>query len=79
MDVKYFIRIIVRKRSCGKVMFLHLSVIVFTRGQTPQADPPADIPPPRQPLKRAVRILLEFILVGGLMTKRQTNLNNQSA
>ena len=24
--------ITVRKRSCGKVMFLHLSVILFTRG-----------------------------------------------
>ena len=38
-----------RKRSCGKVMFLHLSVILFTRE--------------RRPLKRAVHILLECILV----------------
>ena len=63
-------------RSCGKVMFLHLSVILF-RGvwQTP---PWADIPPGqtpswadtsladprrRRPLQRTVRILLECNLV----------------
>ena len=53
------------QRSCDKVMFLHLSVILFTRGS-------ATHPPGRHPLpsacwdtvnKRAVRILLECILV----------------
>ena len=74
--------------SCGKVMFLHLSVILFTRrgvcqtpapgqtspwqtpvrqtppGQTPprQTQPWADTPK-RRLLLRAVRILLECILV----------------
>ena len=46
------------QRSCGKVMFLHLSVILSTRGciracigadtpraDTPQADPPGQTPP----------------------------------
>ena len=42
--------ITVRKRSCGKVMFLHLSVILF-RGEVWQTPPWADTPrsdPPRQ-------------------------------
>ena len=67
------------QRSCGKVMFLHPSVILSTGGvwQTPprQTPPPADPPPgrhptlgrhpraDRRPLQRTVRILLESILV----------------
>ena len=57
------------KTKLRKVMFLHLSVshsvhkgVVYT----PQEDTPnpqADTPPPRWPLNRAVRILLECILV----------------
>ena len=41
-----------RKQSCGKVMFLHLSVILFTGD-----------PPPPYGNEQAVRILLECILV----------------
>ena len=49
-----------RKRSCGKVRFLHLSVSHSVhRGCTH----PGRHPPPRWPLKRTVRILLECILV----------------
>ena len=55
------------KRSCGKVMLLHLSVILFIAGRCtppwgrhPHGQTP---PPPRQPLQRTVRILLECILV----------------
>ena len=46
-------------------MFLHLSDILFTGGCTPSGlTPPwADTPRPKWPLKRAVRILLECILV----------------
>ena len=60
------------QRSCGKVMFLHLSVILspdtpLGRHTSPQADPllhQADDPPPtRQPLQWTVCILLECILV----------------
>ena len=64
------------QRSCGKVMFLHLSVILSTGGclaDTSRADiplgrnlpPRADIPPPhpRRPLQGTVRILLECILI----------------
>ena len=45
------------QRSCGKVMFLHLSVILFTGGvwQTPPSN--------RRPLQRTVRILLECIIL----------------
>ena len=48
----------VRKRSCGKVMFLQLSVILFTEGGLPQcmlgypleqAPPGADTPPQQSP------------------------------
>ena len=68
----------VRKRSCRKVMFLHLSVILSTEGVYPSmqwaggctlADTPPiqttpwQIPPPRRQLKRVLRILLECILV----------------
>ena len=68
----------VRKRSCGKVMFLHLSVShsvhrgstsvhagIHPPGQTPPwADtPPGQTPPSRRPLQRTVRILLECFLV----------------
>ena len=79
---RLFTRIIwlftVRKRSCRKVMFFHLSVILFTEGvypsmqwaggctlaDTPEADNSwADPPPPRRQLKRVVHILLECILV----------------
>ena len=35
------------KRSCGKVMFLHVSVILFTGGSLCQGDPPPDRDPPR--------------------------------
>ena len=42
-----------RKRSCGKVMFLHLSVILFTGGCIPGCNgglctPPRQTPPPRK-------------------------------
>ena len=71
---QYFIT--VRKRSCGKVMFLHLSVshsvhggcIPACTGQTPLADTPVGRHthilgrPPCQPLQQMVRILLECIL-----------------
>ena len=59
--------ITVRKRSCGKVMFLHLSVILSTGGCLPQCmlrhthpgqtpPPPswADSPPPPQQMATAV-------------------------
>ena len=47
---------------------LHLSVILFTGGRCTtaswQTPPKADTPfPPRRPLQRTVRILLEYILV----------------
>ena len=64
------------QRSCGKVMFLHVSVILSHRrgglagryapGQTPpgrQTPPLAETPPQGRPLQRTVRILLECILV----------------
>ena len=57
-----------RKRSCGKVVFLHLSVILFTaearmaRGAC-MAKVGGTCVQERRPLKRAVRILLECILV----------------
>ena len=75
-----------RKRSCGKVMFLYLSVILFTGGvyTLPLADTPhppgrhpprhpppqANPPPPRQPLQLTVRILLECILVNIIFASR---------
>ena len=50
------------QRSCGKVMFLHLFVILFT--DTPSwADTTLGRPPRRRPLQRTVRIILECILV----------------
>ena len=58
-----------RKRSCGKVMFLHLSVILFRggihdvtscRNPSPQDGIPS---PPCTVGKRVVRILLECFLV----------------
>ena len=62
-----------RKRSWGKVIFLHLSVILFTggvpgrRGAWSGGVPgPGGVPggdPPEWLLLRAVRILLECILV----------------
>ena len=55
--------------SCGKVMFLHLSVILFTVGGVDREPPldrehphPLDRDPPYGN-ERAVRILLEWILV----------------
>ena len=55
--------------SCGKVMFLHLSVILFTGGVSAR-HPPRQAPTPPHPLpfsrrllQRTVRILLECILV----------------
>ena len=45
------------RRSCGKVMFLHLSVILFTGGSLSRT------PPPHTVEERTVRILLECILV----------------
>ena len=45
------------QRSCGKVMFLHPSVILSTKGGVWHT------PPKRQPLQWTVRILLECILV----------------
>ena len=67
------------QRSCGKVKFLHLSVILSTSEcipactwadtplgrHLPRADtPPGQTPPPsRRLLQRTVRILLECILV----------------
>ena len=43
------------QRSCGKVMFLHLSVLLFTGGSaTPRADnPPGQTPPDRHPPPRS--------------------------
>ena len=64
-----------RKRSCGNVMFLHVSVILFIEGGSaihPPGPPPpegtgdqtgSDIIPPQKPQKRAVHILLECFLV----------------
>ena len=61
------------QRSCGRVMFLHLSVILFTGGcipactwtdSPPGRHPPGQTPPPRRRLLQwMVRILLECILV----------------
>ena len=53
------------QRGCSKVMFLHLSVILFGgvvvwETPPPQADTP---PPPRRPLQRTLCILLEGIPV----------------
>ena len=45
----------VRNSNCGKVMFLHLSVILFTGGGRAWQE--------RRPLQRTVCILLECILV----------------
>ena len=65
----------VRNRSCGKVMFSRASVILSTGGRCtpPWADTPSpdrQTPtlgrhplPPRRPLQRTLRILLECILV----------------
>ena len=52
-----------RKRSCRKVMFLHLSVSHSVRGGVflAETSPERDAPPVRK--ERAVRILLECILV----------------
>ena len=50
------------KRSCWKVMFLHLSVILFTWGRGCVQE--------RWPLKQAVRILLECILVSNMSVKK---------
>ena len=84
------------QRSCGKVMFLHLSLILFTGGgclpqcilgYTPWADTPGQTPPwADTPLgrppgqicwgtvnKRAVRILLECILVSNRIGKISTD------
>ena len=46
------------QRSCGKVMFLHLSVILFGGGGVWQTHPPR-----RLPLQRTVRFLLECVFV----------------
>ena len=65
------------QRSCGKVMFLHLSVILFTGGEGVSGRHPPGRQPlfrhpmgrhpgrhtPRWPLQQTVRILLECILV----------------
>ena len=52
------------QRSCGKVMFLHLSVILFTEvGVSGRQPPVKHTAPPRKPLQWTVRILLECILV----------------
>ena len=42
----------VRNSSCGKVMFLHLSVILFTGGSVWSDTPRARHPPGRHPLGR---------------------------
>ena len=70
--------ITVRKQSCGKVMFLHLSVMLFTGGRCtpprktpllrqtpPDRHPPGQTPilPQGRPLQRTVRILLDCILI----------------
>ena len=60
-----------RKRSCGKVTFLHLSVILFTGGVYPSMQwltyplgrPPQADTPTEMATKRAIRILLKCILV----------------
>ena len=54
-----------RKRSCLKIMFLHLSVILFTGGgcTSPRQTPHQADSPPRWALKWAVRIRLECIVV----------------
>ena len=66
------------QRSWGKVMFLHMSVILFTGG-LPQCL--LGYPPPREQFmlgdthnKRAVRILLECILVTSFIANVDTNL-----
>ena len=46
------------QRSCGKVIFLDVSVILSTGGRSAR-----QTPSPRRPLQRTVRILLECILV----------------
>ena len=64
-----------RKRSCGKVMFLHMSVNLFTGGPPSGTRPPWDQTHlegtgdqtgsdiiPQEPQKRVVRILLDFSL-----------------
>ena len=49
---------------CGKVMFLQVSVILFTGGGVPSPGGCLlEAPLPRRLLLRAVRILLECILV----------------
>ena len=73
LSVSFFYR---PQSSCGKVMFLHLSVILSGEGwgsgrhppeQTlPWTDPLGTLPPPRRPLQRTVRIQLECILVLGV-------------
>ena len=52
------------QHSCGKAMFLHLSVILYTggSGRPPPGSPPPPTPRSR-PQQRTVRILLECILV----------------
>ena len=70
------------QRSWGKVMFLHVSVILFTGGGLPQGilgyPPPEQTPPLREQCmlgdtgnKRAVRILLECILVSTYFCSRE--------
>ena len=65
------------QRSCGKVMFLHLSVILSMAGglagRHPLADrhplppPPAGRQPLGRPLQRTIRILLECIFVDTML------------
>ena len=62
----------VRQQTCGKVMFLHLSVILSTgSGLCPEGSQVQDgDSTPRPILKRTVRILLECILVTTRLAKR---------
>ena len=73
-QVFLFLHIYRPQRSCGKVMFLQASVILFTGegvwqntphplGRPPRQIPSpwADTPPPRRLLQRTVRIPLEYL------------------
>ena len=61
-------------RNYGKVMFLHVSVILSTRGDQQTVPPRAGRQPPRRPLQRTARILLECILISSCNHKIGQNI-----